>query len=328
MRPTSLLAVLSCLGLASCFSWFLPREPPLPTIDGPEDPDLGAATGASLASARRNGRIELVRLSDGSRHTIPSGPHVIELSGPDADGRVAWLLHPHRGHNLRIGRPDSGAEPLSPFAARPTFSVGAIALAPSGGSLAYWAQEKWGRSSDSAPPVRLEILEIETGAVRTTEIVAHGPASWPKLAWFPDSRRLLVDQGEQEFRIFDASTGALSEAVARGDRVWIAPEGTSLIVHGHFGGPLRRVDLDTGTEVPWNPPPGVEYPMGFPAPGLLVAIALPTTGDEQVYCHGPICRSHPKPTVKVFDLGSGAFLTLDREVHFEILYSTGSTSPP
>src|SRR6267143_1961634 len=96
LRSTiSVLSIASILVLSSgCILW--PPPPPLPTIPGPEATDLVEGLHGYLVTPDRLesgylSTIRVVALPSMNEHTIAPIRYVHGLSGPDREGRIAFI---------------------------------------------------------------------------------------------------------------------------------------------------------------------------------------------------------------------------------------------
>lgn len=320
-----LAVVLACLALASGCGFFhgllVPRQP-LPTVPGPESPELARSTRLQLAEVRRDGsRILLRRLSDGSVTELQTSDGIGGLSGPDRDGRVAYLAMTtgtRRSTYVWIDSIDA-APPVQAFPLRPGekhFSIGDFALSPVGGRLAFVSTRTSGVEA-------LELLDLASGEVRTLR--SRGCLDF---AWFPDGKRLVFTDysgtagGRGSMYVLDCTSGALVggwDAGSLPTGLWVGPGGNHVFLATGRDRALWRFDVATGQHEAWSLP-GLRLPIAFSEDGKLVGYALPTEGSKPEYASSPIYGSTPKYAIKLFDLASGASCTVAPPVgRFEMI---------
>ncbi len=248
------------------------------TVEGPESPELVATLDGSILIDEA-GRILSVSLPDQSSHVVyepPStadgmGPTVHSLSGPDQEGRIAYVLDHYfvedkkdRRHQLKTIRVDGTGDaelfsrPGSAMWATSAAGKGEIghhvALSPTGARIALISRT-FGRQMTGALLTlgQVEIWNAVEKAQEDAEVVALDEP----MSWFPDGKKLayaaLVKRDElpadapgldrfgvyfgeiwdeiPAIFVYDLETKA-SRFVHVGWRPVVAPDGQSLLIAG------------------------------------------------------------------------------------------------
>ena len=200
------LGTLVALGaLAAC-------SPKVPTVPGPETPELLTRLRGHLVMAQPRGGIvrvsfpggatAVVRAAAGSEVKVFATVH--SLSGPDEEGRIAYVEdhfftaeEKDRKHQLKTIQLDGSKDTVhieragSPLAgaAGGKGRIGRyLALSPRGGKVAFVT----GLEGRQMPDALLQegALEVVDLATATSKVVAEHVVDQP-LAWLPDGKRLL-----------------------------------------------------------------------------------------------------------------------------------------
>jgi hypothetical protein len=251
---------------------------------------------------------------------------VISLTGPDREGRIAYLLDRNRSDHLWVDDAASRSpRQLCPRrSADPSFTIGELALSPVGARLAFQKQRVPGQAG-SARIEELAILDLATGSV---EVVWTG--SCDRIAWFPDGRRLaFVEDGESgaSIHVLDVGSRAVSftsEPIPGLNGLWVGPGGTHLYGSSRSGTgwALGRIDLATGKRERWALS-GLEYPIAFSEDGMVVGYGLPTAGSKQEYTRSPWNVPSPKHAIKLYELASSRSCTVSAPGGWLELFSAG-----
>lgn len=301
------------------------RPRPLPTIPGPESPEVARGTNLWLVEIRDPYDEGVRRLADGERVPFHHPPgQVMRVSGPDQDGRIAYQLgQQKRSHRIWIDDIESPA-PYQPFPLAPGerhFNILGFALSPSGGRLAISTY----RVPDEDPEARIEALEVFDLSTGTLEKVWTGGCY--ELTWLGDARRLAFIGEKDErpaVRILDLDSGSITKTweVNSVADLWSGPGGKHLYYRGRWGTALWRMDLATEVHESWSLP-GLLTPIAFSSDGRVLGYGLPTKGSKQEYRHSPIYGPRPKFAIKLFDMETGAFCTVSSPGGFGNLFSAG-----
>jgi hypothetical protein len=250
---TALLAVVAVfVGSACCAFWDVGPfpGPPLATIEGPEDPAVLQGTSGTLVVVDRedDSRLRIIRLPSLEPRTIDVVGRALCISGPDVDGRVAYLQYDEdrSTYSLRfVSLVDGGQTQL--LERRGILNpMSWVAISPRGGLLAFTSSIDRG-GYDYTPWV-LEIVDIASGEVRTIDgaITQYCPC------WCPDGKHLVLVGWRGEDRtsitsILDVISGDrhVVHEVEERETVFLSSDGDSLFF-GH-GEQLRRIDARSGT---------------------------------------------------------------------------------
>jgi len=217
-----------------------PREPE-PTIDGPEARDIVGRVTGYVVIAR--GAREIVALSlptmreslvrRTSADDADFAPTVHAISGPDSEGRIAYIEdhffvqnEADRKHLLKTIKRDGTAD--TEIFSRPgsaswaTSAIGRgeigryLALAPSGGKVALLSAVK----GKQMPRAFLHVGKIEIWDVaRKTPLAVDPKALNEPMSWFPDGKRLAYVKLVPRNQLPDPPLG-LDEFGKYGGELW------------------------------------------------------------------------------------------------------------
>lgn len=303
--PTIALLCTSCLDFGPV------PGPPLPTIDGPESPDLLHGTSGTLLTVDRDddARLNVIRLPSLERRTIDVVGCALCISGPDDAGRVAYIqTHYDEGDSryaLRCVSLVDGSDTRILAREGRLASPSWVALSPSGARAAFLSATE---DDGHYTPWVLEIVDLASRHVTPVSgtIAQHRPC------WFPDGRRLAFVESKKEDRtsitsILDVISGERSvvREAPQGEQFTVSADGESLFFED--ARQIRRVDARSGSIV--------ESDLRLPGGGSeLIHLAgheflyqgPPTTGAEQKLRDG-FMWPHD---IKLADAQSGAFVTV------------------
>lgn len=199
------LAIVSSAVLAAC-------SPKVPTVPGPETPELLARLHGHLVWGLPRGGIAAMSFPGAAQSTVRAAAQsdtqvfatVHSLSGPDHEGRLAYVEdhfftadEKDRKHVLKTIRIDGtndtvvferAGSPLAGAAGGKARIGRYLALSPTGGQVAFVKELEGQQMPDALLQVgTLEIVDLATG---TSKLVAEHVVDQP-LAWLPDGKRLL-----------------------------------------------------------------------------------------------------------------------------------------
>jgi hypothetical protein len=257
----------------------------------------GASGGALVAIALPGGDVTHLREPRDANAIGASLTGVHAVSGPDREGRLAFIEDQISGdrersrHRLMTIRID-GTEATRLFervgsgmwagSAAGRGEIGkALALAPVGGRVAFVSG--LGAADLGAVPVgEIEIFDFATGERMPVSEAAHGDS----LAWMPDGKRLLfvapdAGGGESMVHVLDTDTGA-SRALSAGSSVVADTDGTHVWIGiGRYPRPVRWMRFHVETSAISRVHVRVDvHRMLAAVDGLLVYRGLPTPGTE------------------------------------------------
>jgi hypothetical protein len=309
---------------------FLPRSlvgpfpgPPLPTVDGPEEPELLREARGTLVVLDREdpSHLQVVSLPSLEQRRIAVANHTTDISGPDSDGRVVYIQEEgdYRGdaHCLRVASLVNGSDRLLLTRKGCLNPCSKIVLSPSGGLVAFLSSVD--RGGYDYTPWNLEVIDITTGGLTKVDgaITQHTPC------WLPDGWHLAYVEWRFEDRtlttsILDVQSGerrVVREGRLRGMVRGVAPGGASLLFGE--GEHLCRVAADTGLvleddlRLPGNLDQSAEPTNSWAVvadlgDGKFLYDALPTAGVPQKLRAGFIWPND----VKLCDVRTGRFVTV------------------
>ena len=308
LRPVVPALLLLC---SACLDFGPEPGPPLPTVDGPEAPELLQGTSGTLVTVDRedDAHLRIYRLPSLERRVIDVVGCALCISGPDSAGRVVYIqTHYDEGDSryaLRCVSLVDGSDVRLLSREGRLASSSWVALSPTGGRAALTSAIE---DDGHYTPWVLDVVDIASGHVTRISgaIAQHQPC------WFPDGRRLAFVEWRSEDRIsitsvLDVVSGerkVVREAPER-ELFTVSADGDSLFFEDATQ--LRRVDARSDAVV--------ESDLHLPGGGAqLIHLAghdflyqgLPTTGVEQRLRAG-FMWPHD---IKLGDARSGAFVTV------------------
>jgi hypothetical protein len=315
------------------------------TVDGPESRGLASRLTGWLVMDQPVGGMVAVGVPGLDRRTVrdPAGPEgvVHALSGPDSDGRIAYIEN-HAGegrHSLKTIRVDgTGNEVVisRPGEAFLEMAVGgSLALSPTRGRVALLGRLSRFQTHRPSFPLRIgrvEIWDLARKSGRAVDILALDR----RLSWFPDARRLayveLVPASKAVFpqdaaadkfgdsfraweavpvvRILDTETEGRTSLHVGWDPV-VSTDGRSVLVRDGDNR-WRQVDVESGYSHSVKWPGDAGGAIALTGEGLVVYWGLPTTGAAPDFTrtYNPAFGPRPMKSIKVADLSSQRFETL------------------
>jgi hypothetical protein len=349
--PGCLFAPLLLLGCAA-------QRQPLPTVNGPEAPDLVKQVNGHVVMNGRgeddipDGLVVAIALpSLKSQVVIKSPPRdgadtptLHALSGPDADGRIAYVedhffvpTDKDRRHLLKVIRLD-GTNDTELFS-RPGDAMWAkhgeighaLALSPTGGRVAFLS----GLQGVQMPGALLsagsvEIWDIARKAGHKADVTAVDDT----LSWFPDGKRLAyvelvrpeAAKGPSELgdfgagfkgwekvpavHILDTETGKKT-FLHLGWRPVVSADGKTVLVQD-FDNRLRLVTVADGKSKAVELPGYWGRTLAVLEGNRVLYWGLPTAGSPPRYTkyNSPLVGPKPMPSLKIAEMDSGKFQTV------------------
>jgi len=335
------------------------KEPPLPTIAGPEAEDLLAGVKGHLLMTQGGGgmvAVSLPGLEQVSLFTRTDDSGAVHfVSGPDSEGRIVYVTNDgvEKRVGLRTKRLDGTGDTLllqRPGDALWKHSISAPVLAPTGGLVAFVWNAKPDYNADVIGP--LEIWDIAQPAGAATGMGAGITASEHGLAWFPDGRHLAfvellsegdareVEQRDEGFvsafdikgqvpviTLLDVTTGDRTR-LHIGAQPIVSPEGGALLLRD-AASTWWRLNLAGGDVTRVNWPGNWRGPIALVTDDLLLYWALPTEGAPVRYTEfgSPLVRKHAMGDLKLAVVGTGRFQTVLQGVDPRHQVSFGNNAP-
>jgi hypothetical protein len=316
-----LATAIALLVPSACLGPHVPTQPG--TIDGPEDPDLLATAHGTLVVLDRDddSHLRVIRLPSLKERTVALSGHAASVSGPDDEGRVAYLVRTEgfdaRKHTVRVLSLVNGSDAQVAERSSPDDMSSQMALAPRGGLVAFTTAPDDYESTDSGP-WNLEVIDVTSKkSARTTSTNAMR-----RPCWFPDGRQLAFFEWRPDDRktftsLLDAASGSRHLVRETDGQEWlqgVAADGRTLMYAlAGEGERARRVDVATGKS--WEEDlrlPGL-YRSDVVADlgdARFLYSALPTSGVEQRLRRGYVWPND----VKLADARTGKFVTVVRQM--------------
>ena len=344
LRRRLILFAVAASGLGGC------DRSTLPTVKGPEAKDLlPKITGAIVTRHRaEDGRItEIAVLSLPDRKETVIRPekeepyeYVSQVSGPDAEGRIAYVQENLTGGTARLKtiRADGSSDQVILLRSGKSYEVFGKhpVLSPTGNLIALIVGE---RSLDiPGNNLRTGSLEI-WDIVRKIKLAISVEAEEHGLYWFPDGRRLAYvefvskkelpkfslgpDDFGKEFsgwsrvpavHVLDVMTGH-RDLICMGWQPVVSADAKSILVEDSEGH-RRKVDIATGKfqVIQW---PGAlsaddhSSALAFLPGDLVLYWGLPTEGSPVVRSpYGSFRAGTQMVTLKLAEIPSGKFQTV------------------
>jgi len=301
------------------------RGRPYAPVEGLEKPELGARARGAVLSGRGEKPIDIRLLPGTERREHPIRGELTALAGPAPDGAFVYAVRDDRpGVALRraniAGRDD--------FMARFERGIHALALSPDGTTAAILApfpdDDERSRGGSLRELVLVDVVHA-TFEAQGFAALAVTPA------WIDASRvacAIPTADGPNEIVIFDARTHSAS-SVGPGDRVVMDPVGPALLVFARIDGDwaASMVELET-TSRSERKVRGLVEPLALLDDGVLLAFSLPTLGAEPQWEFELLGPRVALATIKLHDLATGEFHTVERRASPNRLWSAGRLAQP
>ncbi|MCY2960599.1 MAG: hypothetical protein NTY35_10580 [Planctomycetota bacterium] len=322
------LAALLASGCTAPSTASLPlisRMRPYPPVEGLEKPELAARARGAVLSASGEKPIAITFLATGSGRDHPIRGEVVALAGPTPDGRFVYAVRDERP-GLALRRADvRGADMPVVRCARP---IEALAVSPDAEWVALLAPFEAGDARSRGGVLReLVLVSLNSGDVR-----ACGVACWKATpAWIDRTFLACVvarEDGARSIAIVDRADPASVRVLGPGDLVLADPGGQAVIAfrRGEDRLDAVRLPLDGGAEQPLAFRGGIQ-PLACLGDGLVVSFSAPTLGIEPQFEFDLFGPQIALATIKLHDLGTGGFHTLDARASPRRLWSAGRMEP-
>jgi len=329
MRAKWLIAFATCVVCAACSSTsglpIVGRGRPYAPVEGLEKPELAARARGAYLSGRGEKPIQIRMLPGTERREHPIRGDLTALAGPALDGAFVYAVRDDR-HGLALHR--ATLDGRGEFVLRFEREIHALALSPDGAQaaiLAPFAEE----DARSRGGVLRELVLVDLRAAKL--VVAGFAASAATPAWIDASRIACAAptaEGTSEIVVFDTRTRTAT-SIGPGDRVVLDPVGPALVTFARIDGgrTASRVELAASSRADRRAR-GVLEPLALLDDELLIAFSSPTLGAEPQWEFELFGPQVALATIKLHDLVSGDFHTLDMRASAQRLWSAGRLARP
>jgi len=203
----------------------------LPTVKGPEDPSiLSSLHGTLLVPPSLDDRdsFDLYALPSTVPHRVTLAAGTMDSSGPDADGRIAYLTRDwfENRTQLRLRSLGSGEDVVIREWAKVLERGCRLAISPARAQVAVVRSNKShdeGAVDDGLDDASVDVIDLASGEVLATRTKVYRP----QIRWSADGRRLLIAAMGPFFpdanALYDATTHELVATNRPGLRK-LAPE--------------------------------------------------------------------------------------------------------
>lgn len=326
------IVVLASLAACSAPSGSLPlisRAPPYAPIEGLETPEILARARGAILSASAEKPIVVTFLPSLERRDHAIRGRVVALAGPTPDGRFAYAVRDERaGLAVHRAHVRGGQQHVARFPR----AIAALAIAPDGGHVAILAEYE----ADD-PRSRGGVLrELVTLSLATGETRASGYACWNATPAWIDAERVAcvvaAEDGARSIAVVDPRDPSSARVVCAGDAVLrddAAPDGApGLLVLRREDDRARffRVPI-TGGEPVEVALRGSLQPLGCVGDGLVASFSSPTLGTEPQYEVELLGPWVALATIKLHDIATGAFRTIEPRASPRRSWSAGRLDP-
>ncbi len=356
MRPSFLISCVTLLAGCSAPAHIdLPlvsRESAFAPVEGLESTDLQRRTQGAYLSARGDASIEVTSLPSGVRRDHAIRGQIVALAGPAQGGRFVYAVRDDRA-GLSIHRADLGGSdrPVLRYAR----AISAMSLAPDGERVAILSPFDEGDARSRGGVLRrLEIVTLATGAVCESEFACRNSTpAWidavrvaciaPRERPMPGGASIDVPGSDDDassateprvdglawsVEVVDAISPAGATPLTWGESALADPAHESLLVtrrdeRGDIA--LWRVPLGGG-EGRLLKLRGALQPLALVGSDILVAFSLPTLGSEPQWELDLFGPQIALATIKLHDLATGEFQTIEPRASPRRIWSAGATS--
>ncbi len=342
LRPVARMLVAASAVLLGC------GEPRLQTVQGREDPSFLPKLRGRIVRVHPVGGIETFSLPSlrtsmvrpTHEPTYPDAGTVHSLSGPDADGRIAFIdnFMSEGRHALRVIEPGQRSERTLFMRTGDALwgkEIGEkLALAPKGGLVAFVSHLASAQMDNPPALLRegtLELWDVKMGIGTPSEVQALDGT----FSWFPDGTRLaytaLVDGamipglplkpddfGAEFTRWTRVPVVCLLDTATKKQTIlhagWspvVSSDGQKIIV-SDLGQRWREVDVASGHSAPATAPGQVSSPLALAGDDTVIYVGLPTAGSKTKYTehNSPLVGPKLLLTIKIAKLNTSRFQTL------------------
>lgn len=293
-------------------------------VEGLESPELAAHARCAVLSASREKPIAVLRLPSGARRDHPVRGEVVGLAGPARDGRFVYVVRDERaGAAIRRAHVD-GADLFVARFARP---IHALSVSADGERAAILAPFPEGDARSRGGVLReLVTVDLSAGDVRETGFAVWNAApAWTSRASI--ACVVAAPDGSRSIALLDADDPASARVLAAGDAVLADPP-LHVIAFRRDEDGLRAARVavaDAGAQDLVLR--GGLQPLGLAGDGLLVAFSAPTLGAEPQWELDLFGPQVALATIKLHDLATGSFHTLEPRASPRRLWSAGRLDP-
>jgi hypothetical protein len=305
------------------------RGPGYAPVEGLETPAIAARAQGAVLSASGEGPIGITFLPRGDRLDHPIRGTIVALAGPASDGRFVYAVRDERaGLAVRRAHVRGGELPVGRFE-RP---IAALSIAPDCEQAAILAP-----FADDDPRSRggvlreLVVLDLSSGEVQATGFACWNAAP----AWVERSKVACVvarEDGTRSIALVDLQDPGPARDLGPGEFVLADPAPVdpagSVLVFRRVDDLLTavRVSLADGAASPLTLR-GSLQPLACVADGLLVSFSAPTLGTEAQFEFDLFGPQFALATIKLHELATGSFHTLEARASSRRLWSAGRLDP-
>lgn len=330
MRAQWFLALTAYVVCAACSSLsgltLVGRERPYAPVEGLEKPELVARARGAVLSGRGEKPIQIRVLPGTERREHAIRGDLAALAGPALDGTFVYAVRDdRRGVALRRATLAGRDE----FVLRFEREIHALAISPDGTKVAILAPFADADDARSRGGVLRELVVVDVRAAKSDASGFAASAATP--AWIDANRIACVTrpaEGPNEIVLYDVNAKSKT-TIGPGDRVVVDGGGSALTTFARIDGgrTAARVEIDTLARAD-RKPRGVLEPLAMLDDDLLISFSSPTLGAESQWEFELLGPQVALATIKLHDLVSGDFHTLDARASPRRMWSAGRLAQP